>query len=59
MQYLWQYNETKLMNFIKYVFGTTDVSWNYTLGRNERELFLQLLATVYLNLPISYINPEH
>lgn len=44
------------MNFIKFVFGTTDVSWNYTLGRNERELFLLLLATIYLNLPISYIN---
>lgn len=42
------------MNSMKYnVFGTTEVSWNCTLGRNERELYFQLLATIYLNLAVS------
>jgi hypothetical protein len=53
---LWQYNKTQFMNFMKYnVFGTTEASWNCTVGRNKRELYLQLLATIYLNLPMSYL----
>jgi len=44
------------MNFKKYnVFGTTEASWNYTVGKNKRELYLQLLATIYLNLPMFYL----
>jgi len=40
------------MDFMKYnIFGTIEVSWNCTLGRNEREL----LDTIYLNLPMSYL----
>jgi len=44
------------MDFMKYnIFGTTELSWNCTLGRNERELYMQLLATIYLNMPMSYL----
>jgi len=44
------------MNFKKYnVFGTTEASWNCTVGKNKRELYLQLLATIYLNLPMFYL----
>jgi len=44
------------MDFIKYnIFGTTEVSWNCTLGKNERELYMQLLDTIFQNLPISYL----